>query len=57
MIFIIDIYEILGLYVILFQFIFLFIILIFQGLFRKKLFFIMEILKKIIIGMEGNIVL
>lgn len=50
MIFIIDIYEILGLYVI-------FIILIFQGLFRKKLFFIMEILKKIIIGMEGNIVL
>lgn len=50
MIFIIDIYEILGLYVI-------FNILIFQGLFRKKLFFIMEILKKIIIGIEGNIVL
>lgn len=50
MIFIIDIYEILGLYVI-------FIILIFQGLFRRKLFFIMEIKKNIIIGMEGNIVL
>lgn len=42
----IDIYEISGLHVI-FN----------TGSSRKKSFFIMEILKKIIIGMEGNIAL
>lgn len=46
----IDIYEISGLHVI-------FNTLISQGSSRKKSFFIMEILKKIIIGMEGNIAL
>lgn len=46
----IDIYEISGLHVI-------FNTLISQGSSRKKSFFIMEILKKIIIGIEGNIAL
>lgn len=53
----IDIYEISGLPVILLQSISLYTSLISLGSSRKKSFFIMEILKKIIVGMEGIIAL